>query len=390
MTLANDPDHASGKLSPTSIRMLELREQVLDEWARRVRASLPQARQLRHPVLIDTIPAFYDNIAEAVSAGSTRKTSSDGSTTPTEHGGERARLTGYDHEALIGEYQILRGTIFDLLHDAGLVLAHQDILTIDACIDIGIKEAVNAFALVHSGMRERFAAALTHDMRGPLSVGTTALELILRTDDPARIKAMAAKALASLRRIDVMVSELLDSMAFHGAHEMRIQCSNFNVIEIVREIEADTAPLHQGRLQVSGQDVSGWWGRSELKRAIENVVSNAFKYGDADRPVTLHIEADHQRLIIKVHNEGEPIPIEEQECIFQMYRRAEAATRKDMQGWGIGLPYVRAVAECHGGSVGLDSAFERGTTFLIDLPIDCRGLERSPTLGADALPPAGP
>lgn len=46
----------------------------------------------------------------------------------------------------------------------------------------------------------------------------------------------------------------------------------------------------------------------------------------------------------------------------------------------IGLPYVRAVAESHGGSVGLDSTAERGTTFHIDLPVDCRGLENAPAI----------
>lgn len=46
---------------------------------------------------------------------------------------------------------------------------------------------------------------------------------------------------------------------------------------------------------------------------------------------------------------------------------------------GIGLPYVRGVAEAHGGSVGVDSAVERGTTFLIDVPVDARSFMSVPT-----------
>lgn len=48
--------------------MLELREEVLAEWERRVRAAFAQANELREPVFINTIPAFYNNIAEAVTS----------------------------------------------------------------------------------------------------------------------------------------------------------------------------------------------------------------------------------------------------------------------------------------------------------------------------------
>jgi len=69
-----------------------------------------------------------------------------------------------------------------------------------------------------------------------------------------------------------------------------------------------------------------------------------------------------------------------------MYRRADAARRGDSQGWGIGLPYVRAVAESHGGSVTVDSGVDRGTTFVIDIPLDARAAGDAPTLEAGAAP----
>jgi signal transduction histidine kinase len=87
-----------------------------------------------------------------------------------------------------------------------------------------------------------------------------------------------------------------------------------------------------------------------------------------------------------VHNEGEPIPLEQIECIFQVFRRAVAAREGSKEGWGIGLPYVRNVAESHGGSVAVDSAAGRGTTFLIDVPTDARPFQDAPTLGGKPDP----
>jgi len=56
-------------------------------------------------------------------------------------------------------------------------------------------------------------------------------------------------------------------------------------------------------------------------------------------------------------------------------------------GWGIGLPYVRAVAESHGGSIGLDSSAERGTTFTVSIPLDGRLYHNAPSLDADGEQP---
>ena len=68
------------------------------------------------------------------------------------------------------------------------------------------------------------------------------------------------------------------------------------------------------------------------------------------------------------------------ETVFQVYQRAKLAKEGNKQGWGIGLPYVRSVGESHGGTIGVDSVEERGTTFTIDMPIDARPYQNIPTL----------
>lgn len=379
MTLASDQKEGTDGLSDTTRRMLALRDTVFAEWERSVRATVEQAAELRHPVLIDTLPVFYDNIAESLSSGHVRAHGADHTTVAAEHGGERARITSYDHVALIDEYQLLRRAILEVLPREGVVLNHGDVLIIDASIDAAIKQAVNAFTLVHNGLRERLAAALTHDLRGPLQAAATALDLIVRMDDVARIHDVAARASKSVHRMGGMIGELLDSMAFHGGQRVPLDLAQFDVRELAAEVRREHA-AGWPRLELHGASVVGWWDRKALRRALENMLSNARKYGAPDTPITIRIDEVHERLLLTVHNEGEPIPPEEQEDIFQMYRRAEAAARGEKQGWGIGLPYVRTVAESHGGSVGVDSAQGRGTTFVIDIPVDCRPFRSAPTL----------
>jgi signal transduction histidine kinase len=380
MTLSSDQKIDTQGLSATSRRMLEVREIVFAEWEARVRASLVKARELAHPILVDTLPAFYDNIAQSLTLDYPRLNGVDGTTLAAEHGGERARITAYDHEALIGEYQLFRWVIFEVFDREGLQLSVRDILAINSSIDAGIQEAIGGFVLVHNALRERFAAALTHDLRAPLGAASTALELIMMLNDPAKMKGIAAKALDNVHRMDGMIHELLDTMAFHTGEQISLHMSTFDISQIVEEVQLDTVTRHGARVEAVGSVVQGWWDRQALKRALENIVSNALKYAANDSPIIIRTSETHDRLLLSVHNEGNPIPAQEQEAIFQMYRRVEATKLTRQQGWGVGLPYVRAVAESHGGSIAVDSSIERGTTFAIDIPLDCRPYCGVPTV----------
>jgi signal transduction histidine kinase len=363
---ATDQQPDPGGLSVTSLRMLELREAVLAEWETRVRACLDKARPLSHPILIDTLPSFYDNIVQALTPDYPRADGGSGTTVAIEHGGERARITAYDHESLIREYQLFRWAIYDVLYREGVQLTRSELLTLEASIDNGIQAAVSGFVMAHTALRERFAAAL---------------ELILMLNDPARIKTLAAKALDNAHRMDAMIHELLDTMAFHSGEQLSLQLAQFDIREVIKEIQINSAGTGRPRIDFADRaPIVGWWDRSALRRAIENLVSNAAKYGRAGSPVTIRADEFHGRLQLSVHNDGNPIPPEEQESIFQMYRRSEKARHTRTNGWGIGLPYVRAVAESHAGSINVDSHAERGTTFTIDTPLDCRPYCGAPTV----------
>jgi signal transduction histidine kinase len=372
----------------TAQRMLALREAVFATWEARVRERVQPARALAHPILVDTLPSFYDNLVESLDPAAPRLLAVDGTTMAIEHGGERARLTQYSHAALIEEYQIFRWALFDVLHRENVVPGQKELHAIHASIDAGIQEAVEGFTLVHSGLRERFAAALTHDLRGPLATTALGLQLILATQDPKTMHVAAEKSLANVRRMSSMIEELLHTMAFHGGERLQLTMTDFDIADVIADALADAVLLHGARFVATGSGVVGHWDRPALTRVLENLLGNAVKYGDPDTPITIDTQQVHERLVLSVHNEGPPIPPDEQECIFQMYRRAESAKNDAKPGWGVGLPYVRAVAESHGGSAGLDTSHGHGTTFYVDMPVDGRLAAGAATLET-VSPPRG-
>lgn len=380
MTLASDQNSDPEKLSATSRKMLELRNEVFSEWEKRIRASIKQAGTLIHPILINTLPTFYDNIAESITPGYPRTSAVDTTTIATEHGGERARLTDYDPQAIIHEYQTLRWSILDVLARHGIQLQDDDLFILDISIERAIREAVTAFSLAFLALREQFMATLTHDLRNPLATATMSAELIARTTDSPEIKNLARRIIDNNDRMDRMIRDLLDTAVFQSSGRLQLDLSRFDILDLVNEVHQQSIATYGPRFQVTGTSVSGWWSRESMKRALENLIGNAIKYGSQDTPVSIKIDQIHERMLVSVHNEGNSIPLEEQEDIFQIFQRSKAAKESRNLGWGIGLPYVRRMAESHGGSVSLDSSAERGTTFLIDVPADARPFQNAPAL----------
>lgn len=381
MTLESNQNLDPDKLSVTARRMLELREAVFTEWEKRLRMTVKEATSLPHPILINTFPTLYDNLVEVIADGHPRAIATGTTTIASEHGGERARLTNYNPQSVVAEYQLLRWTILDVLRLNDVQLDNEEFFAINASIDSAIRESVNAFALAQAAFRERFVLAVTHDLRNPLHVVGSAAELMLYTDDLAKIKELAAMIIENKDRMDKMIQDLLDTILFQTGERLRLRLSSFDILGVIKEVCDQSTAVHGPRFEVIGESVSGWWGRDAVKRAVENLVGNAVKYGYSDTPIRIRIEAAHERVMLTVHNEGEPIPPEQLESIFQVFQRAAAAKEGKRQGWGIGLAYVRSVAESHGGSVSIDSSADRGTTLTFDMPIDARPYQNAPTLG---------
>lgn len=273
--------------------MLELRDEVLEEWEKRVRAAFKEARALSEPVFIDTIPYFYDNIAQALSPDYPRANATEGTTLAMAHGNERARLTNYDPNVLILEYQIFRTTILDVLEQHNVKLTAKELIAINASIDEAIREAVTAFSSIIAGMREQFVAALTHDLRTPLQAASMAAELITHISDPVRTKDLARRIVTNLARMDTMLQGMLDTMVFQAGETLRLDLSRVDIFEVVKEICQNTTTASHSRCQVIGSTVYGWWDREAMKRALENLVSNAMKYGDPGAPIRIKIDEQH-------------------------------------------------------------------------------------------------
>jgi signal transduction histidine kinase len=363
----NEDDQARPENDLASV-LSEFRELILEQWTSRVSAEIPTAARLGEPVLLDMVHRLYDNIIDALSTASSRPFATAGTNLAISHGRERASMTDYAPPDLLHELQIFREVLFSAAKSKGLTLSKRDAEVIGHSIEEAARESISGFNEADREKSIGFIAGLSHDLRNPLNVANASAQLIqLKSSDPGIID-LAKRVCKKIAEADAMIQTLLDAAVLHGRMRLKLKLSSFDILTLVKDVCADL-PLLGKRVRVVGDPIVGYWCRDSMKRVLENLLANAQKYGNASGAITVRVQREDDLMLMSVHNEGEPIPHAEMDLLFKPYHRLEDT---HVKGWGLGLPYVQNVAESHGGTVVVDSAEGRGTTFTVSVPIDAR------------------
>ena len=372
----NPPLIPTDDFSACSYRMLALRETVLHSWENHVRANLASARKLSPPVLIDTMPVLYERLCSVLSPAYFEREGVDVASIGEEHGIERANLSDYDAEGILAEFQMFRSVLFDVLDAHGVIITPPERRTLHLTIDSAVRQSVRSFVAATNSLRERFAGALAHDLRQPASNMVLGASLILRLNPSPEIAQWAGRIVKNGERMGTMLNELLDALSIQSGDRLALALKTFDLMALARSV-TDRAREYQGAdVRLDGKSVTGWWNDAALERALENLLNNAQKYGDADKPIEVNVADSNGRAIVSVRNQGKPIPAGELDAIFQQFVRSSDAGESSTASWGLGLPYVRSVAQSHGGSAVVYSDANSGTTFVIDIPVDARPFQQ--------------
>lgn len=196
----------------------------------------------------------------------------------------------------------------------------------------------------------RLTADAAHELRTPLAVLALRLQraqLSGIVDWPA-----VERELGQMRRL---VDQLMDLARKEALSRQRnvIDLPVLNLSRVVREAAAMTVPLveAQGRsLHVDVPDLVPVRGRADdLRDMVRNLLDNALIHGRGAVAVRVHetVEPSQPRLTIEVSDEGDGVPIGQEEKVFERFRKLDA----NAPGSGLGLAIVRQVAHSHGGEV---------------------------------------
>jgi signal transduction histidine kinase len=358
----------------TSLRLLRLKDTIMDKWVERALDEVGAAYHQEDLALRNSLPEYLEHMASALSTTVKRTEvrrlfdKKEGTRIGKKHGQERAVSFSYSMDQVIYEYHILRQVIFDLMEDeAPLSDVEREIIV--CSVEQAVNDAATQYSETLRDIQEQLTQTLAHDLRNPLQVAKLNLQLMLRRpDDVENVMNKTSRASVSLDRLDKMIMDLLDASRMKAGLKLSLELRpNCDLNWIIREVAADLNITYDNKILVESKgSCLGNWNESGLRRLVENLASNAIKYGEPGAPVTLSLSESAGMAVLSVHNQGEPIPQDEIPLLFQQFRRARGAEQK--LGWGLGLVVVKGMAEAHQGTVEVVSEKGVGTTFTVKLP----------------------
>ena len=203
--------------------------------------------------------------------------------------------------------------------------------------------------------RTRILAALSHDLKTPLTRMRLRAELL--DDDDLRTRFEA-----DLKDMESMVTQTLEFMRGLGGNEPR---RPVDVTALLESLQSDQEAM--GRvLHIEGHPVAPFVGVSSLlKRGLANLIDNAVLYGGR---ATVRIEDSSAQLVLHVMDEGPGVPETELERVFEPFYRLETSRSRATGGTGLGLGIARNIARTHGGDVVLRNRAEGGLDAVLSLP----------------------
>ena len=214
---------------------------------------------------------------------------------------------------------------------------------------------------------------ISHQLKTPLAalnIYNGIMQTEAETGGLVTIQEFTGLSERELDRIETLVQNLLKITKF-DAGTMLIEKRLENVSEIIMEVErhfAFRAGQEEKQIVLEGDvDVSFLCDRIWMAEALGNLVKNALDHTEGGDHIWIHWGQSPSAVSITVKDSGSGIHPEDLHHIFKRFYRSRYS--QDTQGIGLGLSLVKAVAEAHGGTVGVDSRLGAGTTFVLVFPI---------------------
>jgi signal transduction histidine kinase len=239
-------------------------------------------------------------------------------------------------------------------------------------------------------LMNEFLSIAAHEIRTPLTTIRACLQLSQRQlkrllSDEASLSStvknrltttseLTERAVHQASRQTRLVRDLLDVSRIQAGH-LNLHPEPIDLTMLVTSVVTDQRTQTPNRtilLEVPDVELPVQADRDRIEQVIDNYLSNALKYSEADKPVQVRVEREGQgQARVLVRDEGPGLPQAEQQAIWERFYRVPDVEVKSGSGigLGLGLHISHTIIEQHGGQVGIESEPGQGSTFWFMLPL---------------------
>lgn len=228
-----------------------------------------------------------------------------------------------------------------------------------------------------SDMKNDFINNMTHEIKTPISTISLACEAL--NDSGIKKTPVLYDTYISVigeenKRLGNLTEKILQT-AIIDKGELKLKKESFNINEALEEVINNIGiqiKKKNGEITLQNEAVnpSVQADRVHLSNVFFNLIDNANKYSPENPIIILKTENNEKGVFVSIIDNGIGISKSNQKKIFDKLYRVPTGNIHDVKGFGLGLSYVRAIVEMHGGNISVESELKKGSTFKIFIPFE--------------------
>ena len=204
--------------------------------------------------------------------------------------------------------------------------------------------------------RTQMLAGVSHDLRTPLTRMKLMASMMKESQDKADL-------LQDIEEMEKMLDGYLSFVRGEGGEQSDFVDVNEMILSIINKFRNKDVLIRYS----TNDEVSAIQGREQaLKRALTNIISNAFRYG---KTIAVKLDSNGKKLSINIEDDGPGIPEDKREDVFKAFYRLEESRNKETGGVGLGLAIAKDVITSHGGTIELGDSELGGLKVSIAIPL---------------------
>ena len=221
-------------------------------------------------------------------------------------------------------------------------------------------------------VRQEFLSNVSHELRTPLTAIIAFVETLENgaIEDRESCERFLSIIRKNASRMHSLIDDILELTAIEGGN-VRLRAAAVDLHALVQDVCASAAAKAAAQSVTLRNDVKPdvmvYADERRLEQMLTNLIDNGIKFSREHGTVTISHESDERDKIL-VQDNGDGIPSQHLERLFERFYRVDRARSRDMGGTGLGLAIVKHLALLHRGEVTVTSELGKGSTFTIHLP----------------------